>query len=145
MKIMIKQEPDVKETQISIVCSKIDSQLEEIISGLSLIDNTIAGKCDNETFFIPLSDVLYFETIDNKMFFYSTDKIYETMLKIYQLEEKLTNTPFVRISKSAILNIKKVKSIRQEENSRLMATLSNGEKIIVSRQYMQNIKNKLGV
>ncbi|MDF2686345.1 MAG: histidine kinase [Clostridia bacterium] len=145
MKINIKQDNSVSETEITIICKQIDSELETIISNLSLIDNTVAGKTEGETYFVSLLDVLYFETIDNKTFFYSKDKILEIPLKIFQLEEKLSNTNFVRISKSIILNLKKVKSIKSEPNSRLVATLSNGEKVLVSRQYMQYIKNKLGV
>ena len=145
MKINIKQDNTISETEITIICKQIDSELETIISNLSLIDNTVAGKTEDETYFVSLLDVLYFETIDNKTFFYSKDKILETPLKIHQLEEKLSNTNFVRISKSIILNLKKVKSIKSEPNSRLVAALSNGEKVLVSRQYMQYIKNKLGV
>ena len=64
---------------------------------------------------------------------------------MYQLEEKLVNTPFVRISKSLIANLKKIYSIKSEKNSRMCITLSNGEKLIVSRQYLNDIKEKLGV
>ena len=145
MKINIKQDSSITETEITISCKQIDKELEAVISSLSLINNTVSGKLDGETFFIPLSEVLYFETIDNKTFFYTNHKMFETPTKIYQLEEKLADTPFVRISKSSIMNIQKVKSIRSEENSKLMATLLNGEKVVVSRQYMQNIKIKLGV
>lgn len=145
MKINIKQDSSITETEITISCKQIDKDLETVISSLSLINNSVSGKLDGETFFIPLGEVLYFETIDNKTFFYTNDKMYETPTKIYQLEEKLADTPFVRISKSSIMNIQKVKSIRSEENSKLMATLLNGEKVVVSRQYMQNIKMKLGV
>ncbi len=145
MKINITQDSNITETEITILCKQIDSELEAVISSLGLINNTVPGKSDGETFFISLGEVLYFETIDNKTFFYTNDKIYETPTKIYQLEEKLADTPFVRISKSSIMNIQKVKSIRSEENSKLMATLLNGERIVVSRQYMQSIKIKLGV
>jgi len=145
MKINIKQDSSMTETEITISCKQIDKELEAVISSLSLINNSVSGKLNGETFFIPLGDVLYFETIDNKTFFYTNDKMYETPTKIYQLEEKLADTPFVRISKSSIMNIQKVKSIRSEENSKLMATLLNGEKVVVSRQYMQTIKIKLGV
>jgi DNA-binding LytR/AlgR family response regulator len=145
MKINIKQDNSIAETEITILCKQNDRELEAVISSLGLINNTVSGKLDRETFFIPLGEVLYFETIDNKTFFYTNDKIYETTTKIYQLEEKLAETPFVRISKSSIMNIQKVKSIRAEENSKLIATLVNGEKIVVSRQYMQSIKTKLGV
>ncbi|MDF2685131.1 MAG: putative transcriptional regulator, partial [Clostridia bacterium] len=66
MKINIKQDNSVSETEITIICKQIDSELETIISNLSLIDNTVAGKTEGETYFVSLLDVLYFETIDNK-------------------------------------------------------------------------------
>lgn len=144
MKINIVQDDKITETEITIVCNKVDNELEAIISNISIIGNTVAGKINDETFFINLMEVMYFETIDNKSFFYTRDNIYETPMKLYQLEEKLLNTPFVRVSKSVILNLKKVKSIKPEENSRLVAVLGNNEKVIISRQYMRNIKNKLG-
>ncbi|MBQ4599567.1 MAG: LytTR family transcriptional regulator DNA-binding domain-containing protein [Clostridia bacterium] len=92
-----------------------------------------------------MSEILYFETVDRKVFFYTADSIYETVTKIYQLEEKLENTPFARISKTSVANLKKIRSIKPEANSRLCATLVSGEKLIVSRQYLSVIKQKLGV
>lgn len=145
MKITVKQDPKINETEITITCREIDTDLETIISNLSLIDNTAAGKIDGETYFIPMTDIFYFETVDSKTFFYTGDKVFELSAKLYQLEEKLIHTPFVRISKSVIVNLKKVESIKPEENSRLTAKLSNNEKVTVSRQYMPGIKKKLGV
>ena len=145
MKITIQQDENVAEAEITVVCRRLDSKLEEILSYISLIDNTVTGTKNGETFFIPLSEILYFETVDRKVFFYTADSIYETVTKIYQLEEKLENTPFARISKTAIANLKKIRSIKPEANSRLCATLVNGEKVIVSRQYLSVIKQKLGV
>lgn len=145
MKITIKQDENIAEAEITVVCRRLDSKLEEILSYISLIDNTVTGTKNGETFFIPLSEILYFETVDRKVFFYTADNIYETVTKIYQLEEKLENTPFARISKTSVANLKKIRSIKPEANSRLCATLVNGEKVIVSRQYLSVIKQKLGV
>ena len=145
MKITIQQDENVAEAEITVVCRRLDSKLEEILSYISLIDNTVTGTKNGETFFIPLSEILYFETVDRKVFFYTADSIYETVTKIYQLEEKLENTPFARISKTSVANLKKIRSIKPEANSRLCATLVNGEKVIVSRQYLSVIKQKLGV
>lgn len=83
--------------------------------------------------------------MDKRIFFYTEDGVFESSAKLYRLEEKLENTLFSRISKSVIANLRKVRSIKPEENSRLLATLSNGEKLIVSRQYVLDIKKKLGV
>lgn len=145
MKITIKQSPEYTEPEITVACAKIDGTLTEVISYISLIDNTLTGNINGETFFIELAQILYFETVDRKVFFYTADNTYETVTNLTQLEAQLLNTPFARISKTMIANLKKVYSIRQESNSRLCATLSNGEKLIVSRQYLQIIKEKLGV
>ena len=79
------------------------------------------------------------------MFLYTAKDTFETKARIYQLEEKLSGTPFARVSKSAIVNLKKVRSITPEKHSKLIMTLLNGEKLMVSRQYLNTIKERLGV
>ena len=145
MKFSIEYDPAIKETEINIRCNALDKDIKEIISYISLLDNTISGIKEEETFFIPLSDILYFETVDRKVFFYTEKDTFETAAKMYNIEEKLVNTPFARISKSLIANLKKIKSIKAERNSRMCVTLINGERLIVSRQYLNIIKEKLGV
>ena len=144
MKISIKQDSSITEAEITVRCGNFDRGLEELVSYIALYENTVSGLKNGETFFIPLTEVLYFETVDRKVFFYTSDDAYETVTKLYQLEEKLENTPFTRISKSFIANLKKIRSIKPEKNSRLCVTLVNGEKLIVSRQYINVIKEKLG-
>ena len=145
MKISLHCDPAVSEAEIRITCPAVTEEIKDVLAYISLIDNTIAGTRGEETFFIPLTDILYFETVDRKVFFYTAADTYETATKMYRLEEKLDNTPFLRISKSLIANLKKARSIKPERNSRMSITLSNGEKLIVSRQYLQAIKEKLGV
>ena len=143
MKINIQHDPNITEAEITVKYGYLDEELEDILAYISLADNRMAGNLNGETYFIRLADILYFETVDRKVFFYTADNTYET--KIYKIEEKLLNTPFSRISKSSIANLKKVKCINSESYSRLCATLINGEKVIVSRQYLNTIKEKLGV
>ncbi len=145
MKIIIKQDENVSETEITVVCRQIDAEIEQILAAVSLIGNTVAGIRGDETCFIPLKEILYFESVENKVFFCTDGETYETTVKLYQLEEKLQNSKFARISKSVIANLNKFHSIRPEKNSRLIATLVNGEKLMVSRQYIGEIKKKLGV
>ena len=44
-----------------------------------------------------------------------------------------------------IINIKKIRSVRAELNARLSAELLNGERLIISRGYVKDLKKKLGV
>lgn len=145
MKLIINHDPNIKEPEIIVSYGYLDSELEDVLAFLSLADNRMAGNLNNETHFIKLSDIFYFETVDRKCFFYTASDCYETKMKLSEIEEKLINTPFSRISKSALVNLKKVRSINNEKYSRLCATLLNGEKVIVSRQYLNCIKEKLGV
>ena len=145
MKITIQENQNASEPEIIVVCKELTSELEEILAGLALSTNTIAGRADGEIYFLPLKDIYYFEAVESKVFFYTKDKTFEASFKLYQLGEKLQNTSFARVSKSAIVNLKKIKSIRPDENSRLIATLLSDEKIMVSRSFVPEIKKKLGV
>lgn len=145
MKITIQENSNIEETQIHIVCTEMTPEIEEIVANIGLIGHTFAGKKDGEIFFIPMKDIFYFESVDGKVFFYTTGECYEATAKLYKIEETLQSTKFARVSKSTIANLSKMRSIKPEENSRLLATLTNSEKIIVSRQYVAEIKKKLGV
>ena len=94
---------------------------------------------------IPIKEIFYFESVDGKIFFCTENETYEAMAKLYKIEESLKNLRFSRISKTVIANLDQMLSIRKAENSRLTAALVNEEKLIVSRQYVSEIKKKLGV
>ena len=105
----------------------------------------IMGQLEGKTFFIPLQDVFYFESVDNSVFIYTQKQVFKSTAKLYILEEQLAETPFARISKNTILNLRKLQSVRPVKNARLEGTLLNGEKTVISRQYVQGIKKHLGV
>ena len=145
MKITIIKDAAIAETEITVRCTDMTEELTEILSHISLIDHNCAGKANGETFFIPMKDILYFESVDEKVFFYTANETYESTAKLCQIEERLTGTLFARISKTVIANLKKMRSIKSAEHSRLMATMTHGEKLVVSRRYVSEIKEKLGV
>lgn len=145
MKITVRQDESAAEVEIIVACPRITNEIAEILAQISLIGNTVTGIKNGETCFVPLSEILYFESVDEKIFFYTDNAVYETASRLYQLEEKLADTPFARISKSTIANLRKMRSITSQPHSRLCAMMANGERLIVSRQYMNSIKEKLGV
>lgn len=145
MKITIRQDPNLDETEVIVLCREINSETEEIIAQIGLAGSTMVGRQGDETHFIPTQDVLYLESVDGKIFFYTNAETYESTQRLYQLEEMLSKSTFARISKTAIANLKKMRSIKPMEGSRLVATMVNGEKVQVSRAYVEEIKKKLGV
>ena len=121
-------------------------RLDSLLAVLSLAGETVAGKtADGETVFVPLSSVYYFETVDDRLFFCTERETYECPARLKQMEEELRDLPFARVSKTAVVNLERLASIRPEKNSRLTATLTNGERLTVNRQYVRSVKEKLGV
>ena len=131
-------------TAVVTVTTSLD-RLDNLLAALSLTEETIAGKNGEETSFVPLSSVAYFESVDDRLFFYTEHETYECPARLKQIEEKLGVLPFARVSKTVIVNLERLRSIRSEKNSRLVATFLSGEQVIVNRQYVKSIKQKLGV
>lgn len=145
MKVTIVEDPNIHETEISIVCTRMTDELNELVANLAAAELTFTGEKEKETFFIPVKDIYYFESVDGTVFMYTDNETYESTTKLYKVEERLKHTRFSRISKTVIANLDKMLSIKRAEGGRLVATLVNNEKLVVSRQYVSQIKKMLGV
>ena len=92
-----------------------------------------------------MADIVYVESVDRKTFVYTQEDYYEAKLKLYEVEERLCQSGFLRASKSCLVNLRYIRSIRSELNRKLRLTLENDEQLIVSRQYAEEVKRRLGV
>ena len=145
MKITIHSGKQIQETEITISCNCLTPEIEKIISMLRMMDKKLTGTKGGETYLIDTDKVLYIDTVDKKTFIYTMDSVYETNLKLYELEEQLTKADFFRASKSCIINFRKIVSLKADFDWRIRVTLSNQEQLIVSRQYAEYVKQRLGV
>ena len=102
---------------------------------------TLIGSIDERIYQFNLSDVFYFEAVDERVFAYTKGKSYELKIRLYELENAYADKHFIRCSKSFIINLMKLESISPALNGRFMAHMKNGEKIIISRQYVPQIKH----
>lgn len=144
MKIIIEEPEDFEEEQIIFKCHQLTPELLRIISLLKAQDELIAYD-GNKIHRIYPSTIYYIEVVDNRTFFYCKNKVYESKKKLYELEEIFSNSDLLRVSKSIILNLSKVKHLSPALNGRFEAVLENNEKIIVSRQYVNGLKKRLGI
>lgn len=143
MKLIIKKDEKQKEPIITIHYATQDEKMTKLIEIINNFYLTIVGKLDNEDYILNLDDIYYFEAVDNRVFAYSLDKVYEVSYKILELTSLLKETPFLQTSRTVILNISKITKVSQLVNGRMLAMLDNKEKIIISRAYAQNFKRKL--
>ena len=145
MNVTITENPALDDIEVSVACPRIDERVQRIVSALGAFDRALVGERDGATYRLDVDDVCYAETVDGKTFLYTADAVYQTPLKLYELEERLAGTEFVRASKQMLVNFDHVASIRPALNARLQLMLDNGEAVIVSRQYAPVIMRKLGL
>lgn len=146
LKFTIEQSSDNNEVEINIKCGQIiDEKLQKLIDQIRLYSFSIVCKKDKEIYQISLKDAYYIESVEEKTFVYLEKEVYESNLKLYELEEQLKNTSYIRVSKSIILNIEKLQSLKPLINGKLEANLKNNEKILINRHYVPEFKKKFGI
>ena len=145
MKITIEALADGAEEEIIIRTNTMDSDIINLIYAVKAGRSRITAFYENEIVQLDSKEVYYFESVDNKVYACCEKKVFEIKQKLYELEEIYKQTNFVRISKSMIVNISKVSKIVPMFNGRLEGVLCNGEKVIITRQYVANLKKKLGI
>ncbi len=83
------------------------------------------------------------ESVDGKSFVYTSEEVFQVPYSLVQLEEVLNGVNFFRCSKSMIININKVQSLKSLASNRIDATMCNGERIMISRTYASEFRRIL--
>lgn len=144
MKITIQSPEPGQEDEIILRCARLDDRLMELIYALKAERVKLTAYADGGITMLDPKDVYYFESVDDRVFAYCEKQVYEVRKRLYELENTLAGTEFLRISKSTIADVSKFQRLAPSFNGRLEAKLKNGETIIVSRQYVPALKQKLG-
>ena len=145
MKVTVEEHPELEETEVVVRCRRLDPQISRLLELLRLSDARLVGEKEGQTCILEEDRVLYIDTVDRGTFLYTADGVYESRLRLYELEEQLAPREFLRVSKSAIVNFDQVKSLRPDFGGRLLLTMSSGEVVVANRQYVPAIKKKLGL
>jgi len=144
LKIVIEKPLDGEEEQIIVKCHDISPEILSVLNSLKTSGSLLNAYIGNEIHRVNPADVLYVDTVDNKTFLYSAKTMYESKQKLYELEE-LKLRDFMRVSKSSIINLSKIKTLVPSISGKLEAILNNGERVVISRQYVHELKRNLGV
>lgn len=150
MKVILEKVSSPEDERAVIKATEVT---EEIRSAMDLLENNCRSilvselsdeRPSGETIMLGTDKIYYTESIDKKTFVYTKEKCYGSKLRLYELEETLSSN-FFRCSKSLIVNIRKIRSVKSELNGRMIAELLNGEQLVISRSYVKDLKRKLGV
>nr|WP_317399652.1 LytTR family DNA-binding domain-containing protein [uncultured Gemmiger sp.] len=143
MKLMLIQDLAVSETEITIRYTGMDARLQRLIDHIRQFGFSITGYQENKEYQLPLETIFYIDSVDGHTFLYQKEGVYECRETLAVLENKLKKTVFVRISKNCILNTTYLDHVEPLFNHRLKAVLNNGETLVVTRSYMELLRDSL--
>ena len=143
MKITLNQDPAFPETEVIINCPQADEDILRLVAMLRIHHKKLVGILEGGRHLLDVKDILYIDTADKRTFLYTGKAVYESALRLYELEDSLRELDFLRAGRSAIVNFRRIRSIRPELGGRLLLTMDNGEQVYVSRQYAGEMKEKL--
>ena len=143
MKITINADERYSETEIIVNCNRVSDDINKLLAAIRLLDMKLTGRKDRRQFILETADVIYIDSIEKHTFLYTTNGVYESSLKLYELEAKLADCDFLRANKNSLFNIKHIHSIEPDFDRRLILSMAGGSKLIVSRQYATAVKEKL--
>lgn len=143
VKLTINQDMNLSEEEIIINCVYADERIKKAADYIRQFFFSLEGEKDGRIYRIPIEEIYYADSADGRTFLYTRDDSYEIRRTLTALEEQLYRTSFVRISKNCLLNAAKLKYVQPYVNHRMKAELENGEQLVISRNYIETLKEKL--
>ena len=145
MKINILVDEMATDLEISVTCKQLTPDVEKILATLRMMNSQLTVKKNSEIYLLDIAQIIYIESVDRRCFIYTSDEIYESDFRLYELEQQLEGYGFFRVSKSVLIHLQNIQSLKADINRKIRITMSNGEQIIASRQYADQLKKRLGV
>lgn len=146
MKIRIEVEDGLQEDEVVIRCRRVDDtvrRIHEYVQQQQAANPKVVFYKQNQEFYFPLDDVLFFETEGEQVFAHTQTDVYRTKYRLYELEELLP-PHFIRASKSGIVNVTHIYSItRNLTASSLVQFVGTHKHIYVSRHYYSALRQRL--
>ncbi|MEK4629130.1 LytTR family DNA-binding domain-containing protein [Solibacillus sp. FSL R7-0682] len=147
MKVEVLLAEEFIDPVAEIKTNKMTSTIEKAIKLLKNeeFEDRIAIQQAKEIVFVDRSAIYLIRTEVGKVIVYDAEgNWYETKTTLGVFEQTLGNQ-FIRISKSSLINLSAVQSVKASFSGTLDITLENGLEDVISRKYRPNFKKKIGV
>ena len=144
MKIKIELCESLSEPEVTVRCQRVTDDVQRIEKAVrDTARSGITFYKDNTEFYLDTDSILFFETDGGVVHAHTADDSFRTDRKLYELEDILPQR-FVRVSKSAILNVDHVYSVERSLTSASLVTFRQSHKnIYISRSYYRIFKERI--
>lgn len=146
MQIEIRIDPACREPKIIVVTDRVDEQVNGLIKRLSEEKpRVLAGFREEGVRLLEQEEIFRIYASDGKVLCETGEGVFTLRQRLYELEDRLDKSRFVRISNSEIINLGQVKGFDLSFTGTIYVSLKNGTATYVSRRYVAKIKQVLGI
>lgn len=144
MKVKIEIKEDAEFPYAVIYTSEVTSEIQRAVSLLSMKSNIITASDRDKIIILNPDEVFMVRVEASETVIYCRDKRYLSKYRLYELLDTLGNS-FMRISKSTIINLKKIDCIEPSISGMMKIYLKNNLNEYISRRYLPDFKKYLGL
>lgn len=147
MNVEIKIDENIKETKLIIVANEVTEEITELKERLENTENIkiFTGILNEQIYLLKQNDIESFYAENAKVYARVGNQKYKISKKLYEIEELLKNSSYVRISNSEIANFDKVESLEIIGRETICLKFKSKEITYVSRRNIKKIKEYLGI
>lgn len=145
MKITVEH-TECEENEVILRCRELDDEMLRLLALVRAgMQKLLVWNEQREMLPLNVPEVVYCETVEEKTFVYTKGAMYQTALTLAELEDRWETLGLLRCGKSCVVNLYAIRRLRSCGAGRIEATLSTGEKIMISRHYAPALREKLGM
>ena len=146
MKIEVKVDATIKETTVVIYTDKVSDEIQQLARRLSQdAPQVLVGFREDEAVILSQEEIIRAYAEGGKVLAQTQSGEFSLRLRLYELEQRLDDTRFVRISNAEIVNLSWIRGFDLSFAGTICVRLKNGEETYVSRRYVAKIKQVLGL
>ena len=149
MKLNLFEDKNMIDEHVDVYYANMRPMIRQLIDIVNSERPTLTGRHadeeldDGEEIMLDPKEIYYLDHIDRKLFAYTSDGVYRLMNTLTSCEDMLWNYGFVRVSKSNLINIYKIKQLKPDVNMKVYASFDNGERICINRSYKKSFNDYL--
>lgn len=140
---------DTKATTTDVTINTHDSELGtdllKYIQQYEAPHSKIGVKTEQGVHLVLKTDIIFAEIFEKQLTIVTTEHTYTTRMTLQRLQQVLADRQFVQISKSSLVNIDYITKVAPSFSGNLYATLTNQQKVTISRRYVKNLMQSLGI
>ncbi|CAJ1190038.1 hypothetical protein FD33_GL000907 [Companilactobacillus paralimentarius DSM 13238 = JCM 10415] len=143
-----KDDMPVDKAKVTVEAQSFSDDVQNLMKTIDNLDNhtdVVPLAVDDRVVMIQLDEIIAIEVYKNELTVYTQVKAYKLRGKLKEMYQRLNNGDFIQISKSAVINLNHLSSLEASFSGNMLAFMDNDEKLTVSRKYLTQLKESLGM